>query len=156
MGDPLLGSPGEAGRLFASTRIPYGAILFYDAHCPFCRRSVVWLSRRDHAHRLAFAPLGGATFRQRVAEQARQNLPDSAVFLGPDGRLMIRSAAVLGALALLGPGWRLLAGCARILPRGMADAAYDAIARRRGCTGRGPCPAPSAAAVHPTDDRWLP
>jgi predicted DCC family thiol-disulfide oxidoreductase YuxK len=78
-----------------------------------------------------FAPLASATFEQHVPPAARSGLPDSIVVQTADGRLLVRSAAVLHILARLGGVWRVLAACARVVPRPLRDAAYDAVARVR-------------------------
>jgi predicted DCC family thiol-disulfide oxidoreductase YuxK len=45
--------------------------------------------------------------------------------------LLARSDAVLHILRRLGGGWKILAGAAAVVPRGLRDAAYNFIARVR-------------------------
>lgn len=59
----------------------------------------------------------------------RGELPDSVVLIR-DGVVMTRSDAALGIARELGAPWSL-AAVARVLPRRLRDAMYDAIARRR-------------------------
>ncbi len=106
-------------------------VLFYDGGCGLCHLSVRLLLRLDRRGRLRFAPLGGETFTAALAGRAPSPLPDSLVLLTPDGVLRVRSAAVRQALRLLGRPWSGLAAVARLLPRALADALYDGIARLR-------------------------
>jgi predicted DCC family thiol-disulfide oxidoreductase YuxK len=131
------------------------AILFYDGGCGLCRRSVRLLVRLDRGGRLRFAPLGGGTFERVVPPAARAALPDSLVLCTADGRLLVRSGAVLAALELAGGPWARLAVVARLAPRRLLDAAYDAVARARGrLFGREPQACPLVPA--PLRDRFLP
>jgi predicted DCC family thiol-disulfide oxidoreductase YuxK len=78
-----------------------------------------------------FAPLDSSTFRRLVPEGERTGLPDSIVVRRADGRLLVRSAAVLYVLVRLGGFWRLLAGLIALIPAAVRDRAYDVIARKR-------------------------
>jgi predicted DCC family thiol-disulfide oxidoreductase YuxK len=91
-------------------------------------RFVLWA---DAGGVFRFAPLGGETFLSEVREDEREGLPDSLVLLTPDGRLRTRSAAVVEILRIVGGPWRLLAALASLVPRKLADALYDAVARVR-------------------------
>lgn len=122
-----------------------GPILFYDGECGLCARSVQWCLDHDRRGILRFAPLQGETYRAL-------DLPDrptelSTVVLLDEGRLRVRSEAVLRLWSLCGGPWRVLGACGRVVPRGLRDALYDAVARRRhrlfGAVDR--CRLPSAA-----------
>jgi predicted DCC family thiol-disulfide oxidoreductase YuxK len=91
-------------------------------------RFVLWA---DPGGVLRFAPLGGDTFRSRVREDEREGLPDSLVLLTSEGRLRTRSEAVVEILRQLGGRWRLVAALVALVPRSLADALYDAVARVR-------------------------
>jgi predicted DCC family thiol-disulfide oxidoreductase YuxK len=93
---------------------------------------------------LRFAPLGGETFRSLVPERERGALPDSLVLRAPDGRLQVRSRAVLGSLRLAGGPWLAVAAALGLVPRPLADRLYDGVARLRHRLFRRPadaCPA---------------
>lgn len=107
------------------------ARIFYDGDCGLCHGAVRFLVRRDRAGRLRFAPLGGETFAALVPSEARGRLPDSLVLLAEDGGLYVRSAAVLRALREVGGGWALVARAGALIPAGVRDAVYDAVARAR-------------------------
>ena len=121
------------------------AVLFYDAGCGLCHLSVRVLLALDRAGALCFAPLGGGTFRGLVPEAERAALPDSLVLRTADGRLLVRSAAVLESLCLVGGPAKWLAVAARVVPRPLADRLYDGV--RAACAGAssrppaGACPA---------------
>lgn len=106
--------------------------LFYDGHCGLCHRSVLFVLRHDPAGRaFRFAPLGGPTFLATLTGDQIQGLPDSIVVHTADGRLLVRSRAAAHVLTRLGGGWKLLGGLVRWVPRPLADAVYNGVARIR-------------------------
>jgi predicted DCC family thiol-disulfide oxidoreductase YuxK len=90
--------------LFATvpTVPPEADYVFYDGYCGLCHRTVRFV-----------------------------RLPDSIVVLACDGRLLVRSNAILHILRSLGGGWKRLAATIAIVPRPIRDVAYDLIARIR-------------------------
>jgi predicted DCC family thiol-disulfide oxidoreductase YuxK len=118
----------ETATLARGGKTPH---LFYDGDCGVCHMWVRFVLGADPRGATRFAPLGGETFLRRVAEGERESLPDSLVLVTPDGRLLTRSAAVLHLLREMGGLWRGLAAVAGVVPRGLADALYDGLARRR-------------------------
>ena len=105
--------------------------LFFDETCGLCARAVALLRRADRRRgSLVFEPLGGERFLAMVPEEVRKGLPDSLVLAG-EGRLLVRSAAVLESLEGIGGGWRLMARAARVVPAGLRDLAYEWVARNR-------------------------
>jgi predicted DCC family thiol-disulfide oxidoreductase YuxK len=110
---------------------PAAEILFYDGDCGLCHRSVRFVVAADRAGRFRFAPLGGETFRALVPADARGGLPDSIVVRRADGALLARSDAALHVLRRLRGVWPALAAVLALVPRGLRDAGYDFVARRR-------------------------
>lgn len=110
-------------------------VVFFDGECPLCNRSVTFLAGRDRAGRLAFAHLQGH-LAQSSLEPAMRNtaLDGSVVLLEPDaaGRVSLRSAAILRALAHTSPRRRWLARLAEspFLVR-LLDVPYAFVVRRR-------------------------
>jgi predicted DCC family thiol-disulfide oxidoreductase YuxK len=110
--------------------------LFYDATCGFCSGAVALLRRADRQKgTLAFEPLFGERFEALLPAGVRAGLPDSLVLV-TKGRTLVRSAAVLEALAGIGGAWKALALAGRLVPVGLRDRVYDWVARNRGA-GRG-------------------
>lgn len=103
--------------------------VFYDGTCGLCHRAVKFLLRADReGTRFRFAPLGGETFRTLIPDAKKEGLPDSIVLRAEDGRLLVKSAALLHALERLGGRWRALAALLRALPGPIRDAFYDVVA----------------------------
>jgi predicted DCC family thiol-disulfide oxidoreductase YuxK len=108
------------------------SIVFYDGGCGLCHRAVRFAIAHDaDGSRFRFASLDSEGFRRRVPAASRAGLPDSIVALTPDGTLLVRSAAVMHVLERVGGGWRVVAQLLRLVPRGVRDAGYDAVARVR-------------------------
>lgn len=106
--------------------------LFYDGDCGVCHMWVRFLLWADPEGEVRFAPLGGEAFRRRIPAEERERLPDSLVLVTGQGRLLTRSAAVLALLEdMVGGGWRFAGRMAGLVPRPLADAVYDAVARVR-------------------------
>lgn len=105
-------------------------LVLYDGGCGLCHRSVAFLARRDRDGTLfRFAPLGGATASSRLGGAPP---PSGSVLLSTaDGRLLLRSDAILHALARLGAPWSVLAAAGGLVPRPLRDAAYGLVARLR-------------------------
>ncbi len=115
-----------------TTVAPAAEYIFYDGHCGLCHRTVQFVLNHDSSGKsFRFAPLQGTTFDQLVALPQRTQLPDSIVVLTSDGRLLVRSNAILHVFRSLGGSWKLLASALAIVPRPARDAAYNFIARIR-------------------------
>jgi predicted DCC family thiol-disulfide oxidoreductase YuxK len=107
-------------------------LVFYDGHCGLCHRAVRFALAEDRTGTaFRFATLDSDAFREAVSAERRQELPDSVVVRTADGRLLVRSAAVVHLLRRLGGAWRLVGGVARLLPAWPLDRAYDALAAVR-------------------------
>ena len=113
-------------------------LLFYDGTCALCHATVRFVLKRD-AKREAFlfAPIGGELYQRVVAAATTDELPDSFIVRTSDGRLLLRSAAMLHVLTRLGFPWPSLAGLLARIPTRFRDRIYDAVARvRYGLFGR--------------------
>ena len=106
--------------------------IFYDGDCGVCHWGVRFIARRDPGGAaFRFAPLGGETFRRRVPAELRAQLPDSLVVETADGRLLLRTGAVVHILRRLGLLWRLLGLALFLIPASLRDFAYDRFAAVR-------------------------
>lgn len=103
--------------------------MFYDGGCGLCHWSVRQAAAIDRRGDFLFAPIGGETFRARVA--AGTELPDSIVLLNESGELLTRSAAVIHLLRRSGGPWSIAAAIAWLIPRPLRDWLYDRIAAAR-------------------------
>ena len=110
-------------------------ILLYDGVCGFCAGSVRLILRHERRSTLRFAPLesrAGAAIRERHPELEGV---DSMVWVEPGTsggeRVLVRSDAALRIGAYLGGIWGVLAAPARLVPRPIRDAVYNAVARLR-------------------------
>ena len=95
----------------------------------------------DRRGALRFAPLGGETFRALVPAGARAGLPDSLVLRTADGRLLVRSGAVVESLRRTSGLGTALAVVVALLPTALADRLYDQLARVRRLVFRAPADA---------------
>ncbi len=111
---------------------PSGERIFYDGECGLCHRWVRFALARDRGRELfRFAPLQGPTFAAEVSGADRAALPDSVAVRTADGRLLLRSAAVLHVLGRSGGAWAALAAVLGIVPTFLADWSYDRVAGLR-------------------------
>ena len=112
-----------------------GPVVLFDGECPLCNRSVAFLARHDRGHRLRYAHLQGRFAAEHLPPELRSAARDgSVVLLEPkkNGRVSLRSAAVLRALAHTGGAWRPLAVLAALpgaVP--LLNVLYAYVARKR-------------------------
>ncbi len=79
--------------------------LLYDGECPFCRREVEWLKRRDRHGHLAFediSELGFSPAKYHLTPEEVQSVLHGVL---PDGRVVRRTEAVRQAYRAVGLGW---------------------------------------------------
>ncbi|HXB61236.1 MAG TPA: DCC1-like thiol-disulfide oxidoreductase family protein [Acidobacteriaceae bacterium] len=118
---------------------PQDAVLLYDGLCGFCDGTVRWLLRHTHANdrkgRIYFAPQQSELAQVLFVRHGLCAAGHTVYLLIHPGknteRVLERSDAILYALAMLGGAWKLLALLLYVLPHGLRDAAYAAIARNR-------------------------
>ena len=121
-------------------------VLCFDGACGLCSRAVAWLVARDRRERIWFAPLQGA-FAEPFRSAARGDGSGDGGFATvlflettADGTVVhTRSRAVARALRALGGAWGAVGVVLERVPRFVADAAYDAVARRRAMLGGAAC-----------------
>jgi predicted DCC family thiol-disulfide oxidoreductase YuxK len=111
-------------------------VVFYDGVCGLCDRFIRFLIRRDRARRIVFAPLQG-TLAQTVLVPRGLNPSDLdtmyavADWQRPSEHILARSRALLHAVGQLDGIWPSLARIGSRVPRSIADALYNTIARFR-------------------------
>lgn len=99
--------------------------LYYDGDCALCHGAVRFLLAEDRFESFRFAP------NTALEAEDVPDSPGSIVIRRADGTLLVRSAAVLHALARIGGGWRAIAGLLRLVPGTLRDRVYDFVARIR-------------------------
>ena len=104
------------------------ALLLYDGDCAFCHATVRLAISQDHARRLSFAPLAGPL--GKALHRCEPASSDTIVLIH-EGRHDLKSRAVAGVLEHIGGVWFLVGKLLRLVPRPLADAAYDAVGRVR-------------------------
>jgi len=108
------------------------AVVFYDGVCGLCDRTVRFVLARDPAGRhFRFAALQSDYAAATLAAHGRDARDLDSVCVLDDGRLRVRSDAILAILARLGGGWRVAAAAARLIPTPLRDRAYGWVARHR-------------------------
>jgi predicted DCC family thiol-disulfide oxidoreductase YuxK len=129
---PYLLAPVIIDVVAVTPSSPIPETLFYDGGCALCHRAVRFVLKHDPTGAaFRFAPLHGETFRSKVPAALRSALPDSLAVLTRDGRLLVRSQAVLHVLRNLGGPWKTAAAFLRWIPRPLADMLYTLVARVR-------------------------
>lgn len=120
-------------------------VLLFDGECGLCHASVRFILRRERQQTLRFAPLGGRFGTGVQGRHPELASVDSMVWVtdaeGPDERVVIRSAAALGAARYLGGPWALL-GVFVLIPQPIRDRLYDLVARHRHRIGLAACSLP--------------
>jgi len=111
-------------------------LVLYDGVCGLCDRLVHFLLSHDAAGRFRFAALQSDLARELLPRYGIDPgaLDTVCVVVGwktPAERVLVRSSAVLHAVAELGGGWGALARAGRIVPSALADLAYGLVARIR-------------------------
>lgn len=109
--------------------------LLYDGQCPFCRREVQWLLRRDRHARLAVEDISLPDFNAAKYGVTQAEVMGVMHGVFPDGRIVRRVAAFREAYRLVGLGW-LIAPTGWPGLRWVADRFYEWFARNRVVIGR--------------------
>jgi predicted DCC family thiol-disulfide oxidoreductase YuxK len=131
-------------------------LVLYDGACGLCDAAVRRLAALDRRRRLRFAPLQGETAAPwRDLARARPEGPFEWLVVveeperGASARVHLRSAGIARALRAAGGAGAVAGALLSAVPRGIADAAYGAVARRRHRL------APACALPSPDDPRFL-
>jgi len=105
-------------------------IILFDGVCNLCNASVQFIIKRDRKQIFRFASLQSEFGQQLLAGQ--MDLPkdlDSIIYFN-NGKVFIKSKAILLIFWKLGRGWSFSA-VFWIFPRVIRDVMYDIIARKR-------------------------
>jgi predicted DCC family thiol-disulfide oxidoreductase YuxK len=114
---------------------PIEFTLLFDSDCPFCRREVEWLRRRDRAGRLATVDIAAPDFDPAAFGLTRAEVVAELCGRLPDGRLTRGMESMRRAWSAVGLGW-VLAPTGWPVLRWCADLGYRVFARYRVPMGR--------------------
>ncbi len=109
--------------------------LLYDGECPFCRREVEWLKRRDRRGRLATEDITAIGFEPARYGLSREEVMGRLHGVLRDGHVVRGVEAIRQAYAAVGLGW-LVAPTRLPVVREVLDGMYDIFARNRVWLGR--------------------
>jgi len=109
--------------------------LLYDGACPFCRREVDFLRRRNHRLLLRFEDISDPQFDPAKYGLTKEEVNRVLHGVRPDGAVVRGMAAIREAYRAVGLGW-ITAPTAWPGIRWIADRAYEAFARNRIRWGR--------------------
>lgn len=128
--------------------------LLYDGACPFCRRAVEWLKRRDRSGNLLLEDISALGFDAGKYGLSREEVTRVLHGVKPDGTVLKGMDAVREACRTVGLGW--LAAPTRLpLLRTASDWLYRLFSCCRAPLGQlveGGCPGGTCAA-RPPDSR---
>ncbi len=79
--------------------------LLYDGECPFCRREMHWLQRRDRQGHLAFEDVTAPDFDPARYGTTREELLGVIHGVFPDGRVVRKLEVFRQAYRAVGLGW---------------------------------------------------
>jgi predicted DCC family thiol-disulfide oxidoreductase YuxK len=105
--------------------------MFFDGDCAFCSAAIRRVNRLDRRGRIDFAPLQGKLAAQLgLGDHASGTRGTIVLLREPDGRMFLRSDAILEIGSAIGGAGRYLRWLA-VIPRAWRDMAYQFIADRR-------------------------
>ncbi len=109
--------------------------LLYDGACPFCRREIEWLRRRDHYGTLATEDISDPAFDPGRYGLTKAEAMRALHGVLPDGRVVSGLEAVREAYRAIGLGW-VVAPTGWPVLRQVCDHFYTTFARNRRRLGR--------------------
>jgi predicted DCC family thiol-disulfide oxidoreductase YuxK len=108
-----------------------GWVLFFDGDCAFCSAGVRRAMKFDKHRRLMFSPLQGKLATEKGFSEFADESDGSMVLMREaDGRIFLRSDAVIELARALGGAWKLFLPAA-LIPRFIRDSVYKWVARNR-------------------------
>ncbi|WP_218354771.1 thiol-disulfide oxidoreductase DCC family protein [Alteromonas lipotrueiana] len=105
-------------------------IIFYDGHCPLCRKEMAHLQRYDKSRYIQFEDIQQDDFSERFSTLDWNALNNSIHVQQEDGTMLSGLDATHAAWKAVGKGW-LYAPLRWPVVRPVADKAYTLFARHR-------------------------
>ncbi len=112
-----------------SAKIAGKGLVLYDGDCGFCQFWVQFILKRDRSAHFLFAPLQ-APWAMPLHRRSNPGAEFETIMLYENGIIFERSEAVLRIFSRLWGPWKI-AKVFLLLPSGLLDTLYDAIASRR-------------------------
>ncbi len=106
-------------------------MLIIDGSCRACALADAFVRRRDRRGQYRTVAQHSPEGERLLSRHGVASEGGRTVVLVEGERAHLRSEAILRVASRLGPGWRLLAAAARVVPRRLRDAAYDLVSRNR-------------------------
>lgn len=104
------------------------SILYFDGHCNLCNSTIDFFIKRDKKRRFKYASLQSLCAKKNLDEKYIKDL--DTVVLYHNGKIIVKSQAILASLVLLGFPYSLL-GILLIIPRQASDIIYSFIGKNR-------------------------
>jgi predicted DCC family thiol-disulfide oxidoreductase YuxK len=114
---------------------PAAFTLLFDSECPFCKREVEWLRRRDKHGRLGAIDIAAPGFDPARFGLSRERVHARLHGVAADGTVVEGMAAMRAAWAAAGVGWAMAPTGWPVL-RWVFDLGYLVFARYRVPLGR--------------------
>ena len=132
--------PGQVTRYFGYLGLPamnfqhqktLPVTIVYDGMCHLCSGSIVWIARRVAADCVQFTPVQSAEGAQALRAAGLNALDPKSFLVINNGQSLVKSAAVIAALNMIGGRWKVIAWLLNLLPASFADKIYDWVAANR-------------------------
>ena len=132
--------PGRVTRYFGYLGLPamnfqqqktLPVTIVYDGMCHLCSGSIVWIARRVAADCVQFTPVQSAEGAQALRAAGLNALDPKSFLVINNGQPLVKSAAVIAALNMIGGRWKIIAWLLNLLPASFADKIYDWVAANR-------------------------
>jgi predicted DCC family thiol-disulfide oxidoreductase YuxK/ribosomal protein S18 acetylase RimI-like enzyme len=111
-------------------RAPWKLKLLFDGDCPFCKREIAWMSKRNKNGYLAFEDIASLDFDPASYGLTEEEVMGVIHGVFSDGRIIKKVEVFIEAYRLLGFGW-LVAPLSWPIIRSVANMGYEIFARYR-------------------------
>ena len=109
---------------------PWKLKLLFDGDCPFCKREIAWMAKRDQKGYLAFEDIASPNFNPASYGLTQEDVMGVIHGVLYDGRIIKKIEVFIEAYRLLGLGW-LMAPLSWPVIHSIANIAYEIFARYR-------------------------
>ena len=109
-------------------------VLFVDGQCLLCNWILIWILKNNKNQTIIVTTFQGKFAKSLLSENIFKEVVstvDSVAMLTVDGRLLIKSEAILEILFLIGGVWGKIAYFLNFIPVGVRNVFYMVIAKNR-------------------------